>query len=260
MIAALSETLLGLGIDLDRQPNVMLDTEARPTKSPRAFCSTPRIPEEIYLVLPPVGGREDYATLFHEAGHAEHYGCTDAELEFEFRHLGDNSVTESFAFLLEGLTASPEWLKGVLGTDGAAAAIEHARASRLVFLRRYSAKIAYEVELHAPGADLAAMPGRYAELLGRRIGVEWPRETWLADVDGGFYVACYLRAWALEAQWRTELSERFGPSWFSSGEAGKWLRGIWAEGQRLDADLLLAETTGRSLDFRRLAAELTAAV
>ncbi len=79
------------GIDLDGQSNVTLDTEARPTKSPRAFCSTPRVPEEVYLVLPPIGGREDYAALFHEAGHAEHYGCTDAELAFEFRHLGDNA-------------------------------------------------------------------------------------------------------------------------------------------------------------------------
>src|SRR5439155_7766574 len=166
MVPALRQTLAGLGIDLDAQRNVTLDTETRPTKSPRAFCSTPRVPQEVYLVLPPIGGREDYAALFHEGGHAEHYGCTDAELAFEFRHLGDNSVTESFAFLLEGLTASPEWLEGILGMDGAEAAIEHARAARLVMLRRYSAKIAYEVELHAPGADLAAMPQRYSELLG----------------------------------------------------------------------------------------------
>jgi hypothetical protein len=260
MVAALRESLTGLGIDLDTQSNVILDTEPRPTKSPRAFCSTPRIPQEVYLVLPPVGGREDYAALFHEAGHAEHYGCTDAALEFEFRHLGDNAVTESFAFLLEGLTANPEWLAAVVGADTATAAMEHARAARLVYLRRYSAKIAYEIELHGPGADLGAMPGRYAEVLGERIGVEWPRETWLADVDPGFYVACYLRAWALEVEWRAELSERFGEGWFSTREAGDWLRGTWAQGQRLDGEELLVETTGRSLDFKRLASELTTAV
>src|SRR5262249_20115803 len=156
-------------------------TDSRPTKSPRAFCSTPRVPAEVYLVLPPVGGREDYATLFHEAGHAEHYGSTDAGLAFEFRHLGDNSVTESFAFLLEGLTASPDWLQRLIGVDEAEAAVQHARAARLVMLRRYSAKIAYEVELHAPGADIGRMPARYAKLLGGAFGVEWPRETWLAD-------------------------------------------------------------------------------
>jgi hypothetical protein len=257
MVPALRETLAGLGIDLDAQPNVMLDTGTRPTKSPRAFCSTPRVPAEVYLVMPPIGGREDYAALFHEAGHAEHYGCTDSELPFEFRHLGDNAVTESYAFLLEGLTANPAWLESVLGADGAEGAIEHARASRLAFLRRYSAKIAYEVELHGPDADLEAMPERYANLLGERVGVEWPRETWLSDVDGGFYVACYLRAWALEVDWRSELRERFGDRWFASGEAGAWLRDLWARGQRLDADRLLAEVAGRKLDFSPLAAELS---
>jgi hypothetical protein len=260
MVAALRGTLLGLGIDLEEQHNVILDTERRPTKSPRAFCATPRVPQEVYLVLPPVGGREDYSTLFHEAGHAEHYGCTEASLEFEFRHLGDNAVTESFAFLLEGLTANPAWLESILDVERADAAVESARVSRLVFLRRYSAKISYEIELHGPGADVEAMPARYAELLGQRIGVVWPRETWLADVDSGFYVACYLRAWALEVQWRAALTERFGTAWFSNPAAGEWLRGIWANGQREDAEALLAETTDRTLDFLALASELTAAV
>jgi hypothetical protein len=257
MVPALRETLAGLGIDLAAQSNVMLDTEMRPTKSPRAFCSTPRVPAEVYLVMPPIGGREDYAALFHEAGHAEHYGCTDPALAFEFRHLGDNSVTESFAFLLEGLTASASWLERLLGIDGDAA-IEHARAARLVMLRRYSAKIAYEVELHGPGADLDRMPDRYSELLGDAVGVPWPRENWLSDVDSGFYAACYLRAWALEVEWRAELGERFGEDWFERAEAGAWLRGLWSQGQRLDADRLLAEATGRSIDFTRLATELIA--
>jgi hypothetical protein len=258
MVPALREMLAGLGIDLDGQSNVTLDTERRPTKSPRAFCSTPRVPQEVYLVMPPIGGREDYAALFHEAGHAEHYGCTNADLAFEFRHLGDNSVTESFAFLLEGLNASPHWLESMLGAEGAEAAIEHARAARLVMLRRYSAKIAYEVELHGPGANLKEMPGRYSALLGDRVGVPWPRETWLSDIDPGFYVACYLRAWALEVDWRTELASRFGESWFGEAEAGRWLRRLWSEGQRLNADLLLDRATGGSLDFGRLASELTA--
>jgi hypothetical protein len=258
MVPALRRTLGGLGIDLEAQGNVTLDTESRATKSPRAFCATPRVPQEVYLVMPPIGGREDYAALFHEAGHAEHYGCTRAELAFEFRHLGDNAVTESFAFLLEGLTADHAWLHGVLGAEQVAAAVEHARAARLVMLRRYSAKIAYEVELHGSGADLDAMPARYSELLGDRVGVPWPQESWLSDVDPGFYVACYLRAWALEVDWRVELRRRFGEDWFRSNEAGAWLRRVWSQGQRLEADRLLGEMTGASLDFGRLASELTA--
>ncbi len=258
LVPSFRETLAGLGIDLDAQANVLLDTESRPSKSPRAFCATPRVPSEVYLVVPPIGGREDFATLFHEGGHAEHYGSTEPGLPFEFRHLGDNAVTESFAFLFDGLTADSEWLDAVLELDEAAPALAHARAAKFVMLRRYSAKIAYEAELHAPGAKLDSMRDRYTELLSERVGVPWPGETWLSDVDPGFYVACYLRAWALEVAWRRALRRDFGPRWFQSREAGMWLRRLWIQGQRLDAEELLAETLGESLDFEGLASELAA--
>jgi hypothetical protein len=138
---------------------------------------------------------------------------------------------------------------------GAAAA--HARALELVFVRRYAAKLAYELELHGPSATLSEMPGRYAALLTDAIRVPWPRASWLADVDGGFYAACYLRAWALETHWRSALEERFGSSWFASPEAGQWLRSLWRHGQRVDADELLAETLGGELDLAVMATELT---
>jgi hypothetical protein len=57
--------------------------------------------------------------------------------------------------------------------------------------------------------------------------------------------------------WRAELRGRFGDAWFADREAGAWLRGLWAEGQRLDADRLLERAAGESLDFGRLASELT---
>ena len=253
LIASFEETLAGLGIDLRAQPNVHLDTESRPTKSPRAFCSTPRVPGEIYLVISPTGGRDDYGALFHEGGHTEHYANTAADLAFEFRQLGDNSVTESFAFLMEQVASDPVWLSERLGIRDPEAAVEHTRAFRLVMVRRYAAKLAYELELHGPSVDRAAMPGRYAELLSRAVRVPWPRASWIADVDDGFYAACYLRAWALETHWRAALRERFGERWFSSPDAGEWLRDLWRHGQRLNADELLAETLGEELDFGRLA-------
>jgi len=254
LVESFESTLTGLGIDVAGQENVHLDTESRPTKSPRAFCSTPRVPDEVYLVIAPTGGRDDYGSLFHEGGHTEHYANTAADLAFEFRQLGDNSVTESFAFLLEHLVSDPDWLQAQLGVGDPEPAVEHARAFRLVMLRRYSAKLAYELDLHGPSADLERMPERYAELLSGAVRVPWPRTSWLADVDDGFYAACYLRAWALERHWRAALRERFGERWFASTDAGEWLRGLWRNGQRLNADELLAEVLGEELDFTRLAA------
>jgi len=260
LVPSLGETLAGLGVDLATQAGVHVDTEPRPSKSPRAFCAPVRVPDEVHLVISPVGGRDDFAALFHEAGHTEHYACTERSLAFEFRHLGDNAVTESFAFTLEHLTEDPEWLRARLGIGDPEPVVAHASAVRLVMLRRYCAKLAYERELHGAGADPATMADRYAGLLGVATRVAWPTESWLADVDPAFYVACYLRAWALEAIWREALRERFGARWFERAEAGRWLGGLWAQGQRLEAEELVAETLGRELSFEPLTRELVGTV
>ena len=255
LIGAFAQTMAGIGLDLRSQSNIVLDAEQRPTKTPRAYCAPVRVPDEVYLVVPRVGGREDYAALFHEGGHAEHYGNTDATLPPEFRYLGDGSVSESYAFLIEHLIEDRHWLRDVLALQDPDAVAAHARAVKLLFLRRYAAKIAYELELHGPDAGLGAMPDRYAELLGGATGIDWPPASWLEDVDPGFYVAAYLRAWAMETRWRASLRERFGERWFASPAAGDWLVALWRQGKRLGADELLAETLGEELDFAVLTAE-----
>nr|MDQ4040914.1 hypothetical protein [Actinomycetota bacterium] len=103
LVPAFEETLAGLGIDARAQGRIVLDVEARPAKSPRAFCAPVRVPWEIYLVVPPMGGRDDFAALLHEGGHAQHFAGVDPALPFEFRHLGDNSITEGYAFLFDHL-------------------------------------------------------------------------------------------------------------------------------------------------------------
>lgn len=258
IVEAFAATMSGLGIDVAAQPNVHLDTDARETKSPRAFCSPLRVPDEVHLVVAPIGGREDFGAMMHEGGHLEHYANVAPELPFEYRYLGDNAVTESFAFLFDRLTEDPAWLADRLGIEPAEPVREHARATWLVFLRRYCAKFSYERELHGKAADLEALPGRYAALIGGATRVRWPETSWLADVDPGFYVVCYLRAWALETHWRRALRERFGERWYAEPAAGEWLVALWRQGQRLPAEELLGETLGERLDFDPLVAELVA--
>lgn len=258
LLPSFEATLAGLGIDPATQRNVHLDVESRPAKSPRAFCVAVRVPDDVRLVVPPIGGRDDFVALLHEGGHVEHYAHVDPALPFEYRHLGDNAITEAFAFLFDHLVEDPRWLQARLcveDVDGALAA--HARATRLIYLRRYAAKLPYELDVHAaePPPD-AALRERYATLLGAAARVRWPRETYLADLDPGFYVACYLRAWALETHLRAHLRERFGERWFERREAGETLRALWRDGQRLSAEELLGELTGAELDFGALLADL----
>jgi hypothetical protein len=165
-------------------------------------------------------------------------------------------VAETFAFLFQHLVENPAWLERRLGVRDPAPVASHARAARLIYLRRYAGKLAYELELHAAGSEVTSFAARYGELLGTSLGIEWPSEMYLADVDPGFYSACYLRAWALEAHLRRHLVARFGPAWFESAEAGQILVSLWREGQRRAPAELLHELTGEELRFEVLVDDL----
>jgi hypothetical protein len=248
MLPALEVTLSELGIDLRAQPNVELDLDERPSKDPRAFCSPIEVPGRVVLVMKPQGGPADWRTLFHEAGHTEHFAHTSASLSPEERRLGDNAVTEGWAMLLEHLTIDPVWLERRLDFPRPYEFAAEGATELLWVVRRYCAKLLYELEFHT-AEDLTQLRPRYVELLAEATKVEPAPADYLGDIDDGFYASQYLRAWALEAQLRAYLRERFGNAWFSRREAGSLLRELWAEGQRPTADELLHEVSGEKLEL-----------
>jgi hypothetical protein len=248
MMPSLEATLAELGVDLHAQPNVEIDVEERPNKDPRAFCAPIEIPGRVVLVIKPQGGAEDWDSLFHEAGHTEHFAHTSASLSMEERRLGDNAVTEGWAMLLQYLTHDPVWLDRTLDFPRPHEYAAEGAARHLWFVRRYCAKLLYELEFHSTG-DVTAMRPRYVELLADATKVEPAAADYLGDMDSGFYASEYLRAWAFEAQLRAYLREKFGNAWFSKRHAGALLRELWAEGQKPTADELLADVAGERLEL-----------
>ena len=259
MLPALKGTLAELGIDLDAQENVHLDVENREKKDPRAFCSPIEVPERVMLVIQPMGGKDDWSALFHEAGHTEHFAHTSADLDVEHKRLGDNAVTEGWAMLLEHLTDEPGWLTRMLDFPKPKEYAAEGAAVLVYFVRRYCAKLLYEIEFHQ-AADPTTMSSRYVELLGDALKVEPSPTDYLWDMDGRFYVHAYLRAWALEAQLSSFLKEKFGREWYANRNAGSLLRELWAEGQRLNADELLKEVTGATIEMESVAVRAREAI
>jgi len=248
MLPALEGTLADLGIDLRSQENVHLDVEQRPLKSPRAFCSPIEVPDRVMLVIQPMGGPDDWRALFHEAGHTEHFAHTSRNLSVEERRLGDNAVTEGWAMLLQHLTDEPGWLNRRLDFPRADEFAAEGAAGLLFFVRRYCAKLLYELEFHAAD-DPTTMRSRYVELLGDALKVEPSPTDYLGDIDSSFYVSSYLRSWAFESQLRDFLREEFGSDWFAQREAGSLLRELWELGQRPTAEELLKDVTGQTLEM-----------
>jgi hypothetical protein len=252
MVPALEGTLGDLGVDLRSQENVELDLEDRPNKSPRAFCVPIEVPQRVILVIKPIGGPDDWRALFHEAGHTEHFAHTSADLSVEERRLGDNAVTEGWAMLLEHLTIDPAWLTRMLDFPRPSEFAAEGATQLLWLVRRYCAKLLYEIEFHA-SPDPESMRPLYKELLSDATKIEYTDTDYLADMDSGFYASEYLRAWAFEAQLRSYLRETFGNDWFTKRQAGSLLRELWGEGQRYNADELLKEVTGATIELEAVA-------
>jgi hypothetical protein len=249
MLPALEATLSDLGIDLRSQKNIHLDLESRPHKSPRAFCAPIEVPERVMLVIQPIGGLDDWRALFHEAGHAEHFGNTSPDLHFEERRLGDVAITEGWAMLLQHLVDDPDWLNRRLDFPKPREFAAEGATNLLFFVRRYAAKLLYELELHGGATEPAAMRPRYVELLSDALKVPVSESNYLIDVDAGFYVTSYLRSWAFEAQLREFLREEFGNAWFSRRETGSLLRELWSLGQKPTADELLHDLSGAEVSM-----------
>ena len=251
MLPVAEATLSGLGIDLRAQPNVKLDLEPRPNKSPRAFAVPVRVPEDVRLVVQPRGGHDDYDGFLHELGHVEHFAHVDPKLPVAWKHLGDNSVTEGYAFLLQYLMLEPDWLAEHLGMPDAEAAgwADFAAFRKLVYLRRYVAKLLYELRLHRD-ADIGLARAYYAGLLGLLIGVRIPEASFLADLDDHFYASRYLRAWMLEGSLAAALKARHGERWWRDPAAGETLRRSWSRGQEWNAQDVVAHLGYDRLDWR----------
>jgi len=252
MLPALEASLGDLGVDLRAQRNVELDLDDRPNKSPRAFCAPIEIPGRVVLVIKPAGGPEDWGALFHEAGHMEHYAHTSPSLTVAQKRLGDNAVTEGWAMLLEHLTIDAVWLERRLDFPRPREYAAEGAVQLLWMLRRYCAKLLYELELQSAD-DVAELRPRYVELLSDALKVTPSDTDYLADVDQGFYCSEYLRAWAFEAQLRGHLREQYGNAWFTRREAGSLLRELWNEGQKPTADEILADVTGQGIELAAVA-------
>ncbi len=249
-----------MGLDVTAGGRVRFDTGEREKKRARAFCAPVAVPDEVWLVIRPHGGYVDYRSFWHELGHALHFGNAARALPFEHRWLGDNSVTEAWAMLFEHMLVAPAWLRRYAGLTGERlqAFLRDQAFNTLAMLRRYAAKLRYELDLHrAP--SLAEGASHYVEILTGATGFRYEPEDALLDLDDGFYAARYLRAWQLEAAMRTRLVERFDEDWFRNPRTGPVLLDLLAHGQRDDAAALAPAATGGPLGFDALLALCEAA-
>jgi hypothetical protein len=252
------DTLAQLGFRLDDQPNIRLDLDDRPQKSPRACVIASDPPEIVHLITRAQGGLHDYQAFLHEAGHALHYAGCDPSLPYSFRRLSrDHALTEIYSYIVEAISREPAWHERYFGAAAGANAEATAFLEALLF-RRYTAKLGFELEFWAQFHDDGGGPEEYARRLTAGTGVRYRADGYLADMDAGFYSADYLRAWIRSAQLRATLVRDVGEDWWCSERTGGILRDLFDEGTRPSSEEIAARLGFEPLDTGPLLEELGA--
>lgn len=252
MIKTITSFTQAVGLEIGAGSKIKYDLEARDNKSFRAFCSPVKIPDEIYLVINPMGGVENYSAFLHELGHAMHYAGISKTLPFEYKWYGDNSVTEAYAMTFDHLISNENWLVEFMGKEfsGNTAYFKHRAFNELVMLRGFAAKLDYEIKMNE-SKNLHAAPGYYRDILGNAMKVKYSGEMYLTSIDPYFYVARYIRAFMLRANLHAYLSESYGKNWFKSMKTGEFLKELWSTGQKHSADEI-SKMLGRKLSMQPL--------
>jgi len=213
------------------------------------------------LVLRPHGGQTDWNTFLHELGHALHFAYMRPDLPYEYRWLGDNSITEGYAMLFDHRMQDKGWLRRYtqLGSTKVGKFLRTAGFEELHFLRRYCAKFLYERTLYSGEVPWSQLPDLYVSLLTAATDFEYSPADAFIDVDPRFYSARYLRAWQLQSVLNERLTARFDIDWFRNPGAGPWLvTELFSYGQRETAEEISARVGGGALSFQPLVRKIEA--
>jgi len=259
MEAQVQRQVREMGVDPFAGGRIRVDTEEREGKRSRAFCAPVRVPEEVYLVLRPHGGQVDWNTFLHELGHALHFAYIRPDYPFEYRWLGDNSITESYAMLFDHLMEDAGWLRRYteLNEKNLRSFLRTAGFEELHFLRRYTAKFIYETHLYGGDVRWESLPDLFVSTLSEATNFQYFPADAFVDVDARYYSARYLRAWQLQALLGETLTERYDEDWWRNPRAGPWLvQSLLSEGQRELAHEQAKRVSGAELSFAPLVREI----
>jgi hypothetical protein len=255
------QTLEALGFDLSAQPNIKLDLDDRPQKSPRACVIASDPPKIVHLITRAQGGLHDYQAFLHEAGHALHYAGCDPQLPYVFRRISrDHALTEIYSYIVEAISREPEWHEQYFGLSPEQAQ-ENAEATTFLealLYRRYEAKLRFELDFwsrfNGDGGDADV----YERLLTEATGIRYKKDNYLSDMDAGFYSADYLRAWIRSAQLRDYLVREVGSDWWRNPKTGVLLTDLFREGTKPTSEEIAARLGFDALDTKPLLHEIGA--
>jgi hypothetical protein len=221
--------LSDIGFDSAKTRNLKIADDAHPRRPPKPGTFPVGNGADTGISILKLGGFGDYWNLFGQLGSALFYCHIDPELDLADQRIGSPVIPLIYGALFQNVLTIPQWRQRYL-QESDPAQVEAAVAFRnLLDLRESAARYVFYRRIYA---DSETPPSAYAETM--RAATLWHQgateesDYLLADDmhESGMKLIAAVRA----AQLRQHLEEQFGAAWWSSPEAGAWLKSEWAKG------------------------------
>jgi oligoendopeptidase F len=224
--------------------------------------------KEVKILVNKYKGLRFVDTLFHEAGHALHYGYNfepEATGGSQPSFVLENSMAEPFdeglGQVISLMIYRPQFATAIFGlTQQEITTVnEFYRLKSLYDMRSTIADSMFEFELYQnPDQEPAAL---YERVSTKYLGVPMHGgHTWAFDpfyASGPIYLQSYVVAEMVGRQAHYALTRRFGENW--NAETGKFLKEkFFSRGGRLTLDEIMKDGTGEPLTDRYLISALSA--
>ncbi|NLY53764.1 MAG: hypothetical protein GX060_03965 [Firmicutes bacterium] len=232
LLPAMEDTLYHLGVDVTRQPNLVLEVN-RDLPSGLAFAFPVRVPQEIYVCVSPMAGIVAYEQLLGLMGMVMPRLLVDPQLDWLARRLPDPALDSACAELFISLLASPEWRADRLGAAAASDELQDfINLRRLYRMRLRAARAIITVDRSLGQAD-------YSVTFQQALGAQHDLSARIIDMG---YLRNALDAWRgiqVGARFAAQLAERYGRAWYRQPECGEFLRQLFNRGLTSLEDLKL---------------------
>jgi hypothetical protein len=249
-----SETMRGLGIRLDQQRGIQIDSQPRPERKRSAACFPVAPPSNVRLAMLAPTGAASFLEAMSYSGLAQHYAWCSPNLASrnpEFIYSTDQATSKSYANLFQYLPSDARWnfefIPGI--AESKASLIARDIAFHLALrVRRLSATASGSFEdLSEESGDTRKRVFEEATSFRLRSPFVFPglgsEEQPLTD----------LRALAFSFVLREHLRVRFGHRWWASRKAGDELIDLWSTGSRYSVEELSSLLGFGDLNFDLLA-------
>lgn len=222
-VPVVEDTLFHLGIDITRQPNLVLDV-SRELPAGLALAFPVRVPEEIYVCISPKAGIAAFENNLGLAGMVLTRLLRDPKLCWYDRRLFDPALDAAYAELFTSLVVLPDWRDDLLDEKAAAPELQaFIQLRQLYRLRLAAARVLFALN-RSQGQNQGTA------IFTAALGVTHDPSAQVLDMGHMRNAFDTFRGMRAGAQLATKLVNTYGPSWYRNADCGQALRQLFQQG------------------------------